>query len=150
MSFRLNSAARRWFSDVRPRMSIDFDYYYLCFIAGLAARRKKSIALAETDELIQYFPSEYRSRCNVLIAMLLKAELEEMGVALADRASVNSVIRRLVNTQSASRLSEEGEKTMNRYADGGFEALTEWFEGKPRSFEIFVQRYKKFVEEKNI
>lgn len=141
MSFRLRKDARAWFRDLRPSLDLDFDMYYFCLMVGLAARNKETIQQADTDEIVQYFPGEYGPRGRLIVAIFLKAELDGLGVKMTERAAVHETIRRLVSPTSPSYLSGDGEREINRYAHGGFEVLTEWFQERPRTLEVFLPMY---------
>ncbi len=145
MSFRLRKDAYEWFKHLRKQLKIDFDEYYFCLMAGLASKRKTAqneIANDETRELVQNFPGEYKTKGKLIVAQFLVTELKEFGIDLKDRSAVNTKINELVDPLSVSHLSGEGEATINRYAHGGFETLTEWFDDQPRTLEIFLPLFK--------
>jgi len=138
---RNEGGKKTWFRDIRPAMSLDFDMYHLCLMAGLASRRKADASNEETTELVDHFPGVYRQRGRLLVAAFLARELEAMGVSRTDRASLHGTISRLVDPLSPSRLSNEGMKQFNRYSYGGFDVLTEWFDDRPRAIETFLPVY---------
>lgn len=142
MPFRLRRDARDWFRDIRPAMALDFDVYYLCFMAGLAARRKVDVGQAETTELVDAFPGAYRQRGRLLVTAFLSRELRELGVSTDDRISLHSAIHELVDPLSSSHLREEGLRQFNRYSYGGFDVITEWYQARPRAIETFLPTYK--------
>ena len=148
MSFRINGEAKEWFKNIRPEMEYDFDYYYLCLMAALAKKEKsdRDTPQAETSEITQDFPGEYRTRGRVIIALLIKTELEMMGINLTERNELNEHIHKLVNPLSPNGLSNEGERLMNRYANRGFEILKEWFENKPIELEVFLPLYMRKLD----
>lgn len=141
MPFYLRRDARDWFRDIRPAMSLDFDEYHLCFVAGLAASRKADASQDETTELVDSFPGEYRRRGRLLVATFLARELQGMGISTTDRGALHSTISKLVDPLSPSHLSAEGMKQFNRYSYGGFDVLTEWFDDRPRAIETFLPAY---------
>ena len=145
MSFRLRQDAADWFRDLRSSLDTDFDEYYFCLMAGLAEARKIAVPQAETAELIRYFPGDYASQGRIIVALFLKTELEELSVDMGERSLVNETIRTYVDPRSPSSLSGEGEKEMNKYAHGGFECLTEWFDDRPRTPEAFLPRFFKRI-----
>lgn len=148
MAFRIKNEAKDWFKYVRPSMEFDFDYYYLCLMAGLASKQKgeQDLPQSETTELTQDFPGDYRLRGRVIVALFIKTDLELMGISLTERATLNEHIHKLVEPHSASGLSNEGERLINRYANRGFDILTEWFDEKPRKLEIFLPLYKRKLD----
>lgn len=148
MAFRIKNEAKDWFKYIRPHMEYDFDYYYLCLMAGMAKREKtpQDIPQVDTTELTQDFPGDYRLRGRLIIALLIKTDLEAMGIKLKERAALDAHIHRLIEPHSASGLSSEGERLVNRYANRGFEILLEWFDQRPRNLEIFLPLYKQKLE----
>jgi hypothetical protein len=148
LPFRVREDALVWFRELysRKEFRINFDAFYFCFIAGIASRRKMNCAQDETPELVSYFPDNYNGiRGQSLIALFLKAELDELGVAMdekGEKRDVHAAIARLVDYSSLSKLSADGVTQFNQYAHGGFEVLTEWFDDRPRSLETFLRAFK--------
>jgi hypothetical protein len=148
MSFRIKNEAKDWFKHIKDNMEFAFDYYYLCLMVGLASKQKKDQDIPESDtaELTQDFPGDYRLRGRLIIALFIKTDLELMGINLAEKVALNEYFHKLVDPHSSSGLSNEGERLINRYANRGFEILTEWFDDKPRNLEIFLPMYKRKLD----
>lgn len=143
MAFRLREDARTWFKSLREHgFGIDFDAYYFCFMAGIAARQKKDAQESDTAELLDYFPERYRDRARHMVALFLAREMELLGVSISEKKTVHAQISRLIRPDSPSFLSPEGMKEFNRYANGGFEVLADWFEDRPRRLETFLRGFK--------
>jgi hypothetical protein len=138
MAFRLRKDARRWFRHVEGSLPLEFDAFYFCLLAGLAAGRKADVPTNETTELVDYFPGEYKSRGRLIVALLLSRELRALGIELAERALLHQEIQKLIDPLSMSHLSELGMKEANRYAYGGYEVLTEWFDDPPQHIDTFL------------
>ncbi len=148
MPFRIKEEARTWFQYIRPKMEYDFDYYYLCLMVGLATRQKTpDLVQADTTEITDDFPGEYRSRGRIIISLFLKIELDAAGISLNNRSDLNEYIHTLINPNSVNKLSSEGDAVLNKYADRGFEILKEWFGDKPRNLEIFLPLMKQRLSE---
>ena len=142
MPFKLLKDAKPWFRDVREELSIDFDVYYFCLIAGLAAGRKRLIVKGEdASDLVQDFPGDYRSRGRLLVALLLTRELRSLGINFNERTVLHKEISKIIDPLSASHLSAVGLEEMNKYSYGGFDVLTEWFEDRPRFLEVFLPKF---------
>ena len=143
MPFRLREEARDWFKGVRTDLEVDFDAYYLCVLAGLATSRKAAeLPTAQTAELTDDFPGPYRQNGRMIIALFLTRELKLLGVSYAERTTLHREVQRLVNPLSASHLSDDGMREMNKYAWEGLDVLKEWFEDRPRALETFLPEYK--------
>lgn len=151
MEFRLRKDAREWFRGIRGQMDLDFDPYYLCLMAGLAARRKtteREINVTEdTAELVDSFPRLYQEQGKLIIALFLATELELAEIDTKERAAVHRLVEHYVSNETLSRLTDEGMKELNRYSYGGFEAISEWFSERPRSLETFLPAYRQRLNE---
>ncbi len=147
MAFRLRKDARKWFRHVEDKLTLDFDSYYFCLLAGLAVGRKADVSTTETTELVDYFPGEYRSRGRLIVALFLSRELRALGIELAERALLHQEIQKLIDPLSSSHLSELGMKEANRYAYGGYEVLTEWFDESPQHIDTFLVLFSRRIAE---
>jgi hypothetical protein len=145
MPFRLLKDARPWFKGIEKELSLDFDMYYFCLMAGLAAGRKRLGQGEEATDLAQDFPGEYRSRGRVIVALLLTRELRSLGINFQERTTLHREISKLIDPLSSAHLSAAGMEEMNRYSYGGFDVLTEWFEDRPRHLETFLPQFKRYL-----
>jgi hypothetical protein len=150
MDFAIRKDARDWFKDIRGDFAAlpgtasapDFDAFYFCFIAGIAATRKKDVPAAETAALVENFPGPYRNRGRIMISLFLSRELDYLGVSMSEKKAVHAAISRLVDPEAANHLSDDGVREFNKYAHGGYEVLLDWFDDRPRSLETFLRAFK--------
>lgn len=146
MPFRLRNEADKWFRNINKSskngFQTDFDSYYFCFIAGITCGRKKTVPISETSELVEYFPDRFKMRGKLIVALFLCRELIGLGVQFKEKKAVHNAISKLINPNSPSFLSDDGMKEFNKYANGGFEVLTEWFSDRPRSLDTFLMLFK--------
>ena len=145
--FRLRHDAAKWFKHIRASgyYKMDFDSYYLCLLVGLAARRKEAVAKGEAADLVEHFPGEYKASGGLLAGLVVCAELDHHGIDVEERKDVQSQLRRLLDPESSSRLSDEGVGEMNSYASGGFEYLCEKLQDPPRDVSAFLPRYMELL-----
>lgn len=139
MYFQLSRGADQWFADISKHYATKFDLYYLCLVAGLAARRKEDPE--DATDVIDYYPGEFKPRGRLLVALLINAELKNLGIDLQERDAVHRAIAKLVQPTSPSYLTDEGVRLLNKYAHGGFGALREHFADRPRAIETFLRKY---------
>jgi len=125
---------------------LDFHTYYFCLMAGLVTGRKADASQSDAVDIIDYFPGDYSEKGRLIVAAFLVAELRDLGVKMSDRAAVRSAIGRLVSPSSQSYLTDAGTREMNRYAYGGFDVLTEWFDAQPLSLETFLPLFKQYLD----
>lgn len=143
--FRIRKDAREWFRELRQVERVfktDFDAFYFCFIAGIAAGQKESVQVADTAELVDYFPDRYAGRSKLLVSLFLAQELRQLGVTMAEKRAVHQAIASLVNPMAANHLSDEGVREFNSYSWGGYEVLLGWFDDRPRTLDTFLRTFK--------
>src|SRR5262245_2661829 len=116
MPFRLTKSSREWFRHLLDSFEVAFDVYYIGAVVGMLEGRKSTVHASDAPELVDDFPELYRSSGNVLIGMLMAAELRAVGSPLRDKKLVQRVVGELVDLRSHSRLSEQGIAALNDYA----------------------------------
>lgn len=146
MDFAIRKDARDWFRDIRDELSLEFDSFYFCFIAGITTTKKTTVPPADTDLLVESFPGNYKSRGKLLVALFLSRELDYLGVKMSEKRAVHAEIARLVDPYSSNHLSDQGVREFNKYAHGGYEVLLEWFDERPRSLETFLRGFRRNLE----
>lgn len=156
MDFAIRKDAREWFRDIKSELTAlpgtvsasDFDAFYFCFVAGVAAKRKmKDTTGIETAQLVDNFPGPYKTRGRLLVSLFLSRELQFLGIAMSEKKTVHSAIARLVDPNAQNYLSDEGVREFNKYSHGGYEVLLEWFEYRPQSLETFLRTFKQRLDE---
>jgi len=150
-AFRLRKEAKAWFKEISDKnnLSIDFDLYYFCLMAGLAVNmRKDDFLVSDTSELVEYFPGRYKEKSRIIVSIFLSRQLSSHGVDLTDKKAAHTYISRLISPESQSLLSDEGMKQLNAYAYRGFEELITWFSVKPHTLESFLRIFSQKVTEK--
>jgi hypothetical protein len=150
-AFRLRKEAKAWFKEISDKnnLSIDFDLYYFCLMAGLAVNiRKDDFLVSDTSELVEYFPGRYKEKSRIIVSIFLSRQLSSHGVDLTDKKAAHTYISRLISPESQSLLSDEGMKQLNAYAYRGFEELITWFSVKPHTLESFLRIFSQKITEK--
>lgn len=146
MPFRLRKDAKEWFKTIADDLSLDFDIYYFCLMAGLATGRKAFPGANDATDLAQDFPGEYRSRGRIIVALLLTRELRILGVKFEERTTLHKEIGKLIDPLSSTHLSAPGMDEINHYAAGGFDVLTDWFDDRPRHLETFLPQFQRYLK----
>jgi hypothetical protein len=150
-AFRLRKEAKNWFKDIHDKnnLSIDFDLYYYCLMAGLAVNLKKDdFSVSDTSELLDYFPVRYKEKSRVIVSIFISRHLSSQGVTLTDKKAAHAYISKVISPESQSLLSDEGMRQMNGYAYRGYEELTSWFSERPRTLESFLRIFSQKISEK--
>lgn len=151
MSFRLRSDARKWFSEIEtrePKKSV-WDLYYFCLMVGLAGGRKRDPVdnNLQTIELVDYFIEDFKPAQQLILGLLIDAEIKKSGIALTEKAAVRDVIRQLISAGNNANLTEYGFKTLNAYASGGYDFMAAARDTKPQSPEEFHRDFVSLVDE---
>lgn len=146
MDFAIRKDARDWFKDIRDDLTLDFDAFYFCFVAGITEKRKKEVTAADTAALVENFPGPYKNRGRLLIALFLSRELDYLGVTMHEKETVHAAIGDLVDPNAANYLSDNGVREFNKYAHGGYDVLLDWFDDRPRSLETFLRRFHREID----
>jgi len=146
--FRVRKDAKAWFKDLYRDKSfkIDFDAFYFCFVAGIAAGKKRVMTGEETSEMVDYFPGPYNASSKILVGLFLSAEIEKLGLVMTERERVHLEIAKLVRHDSGNHLTANGVGEFSQYAHAGFDVLLEWFDDRPRSLETFERQFKRKLD----
>ena len=146
--FRVRKDAKTWFKDLYRDKSfrIDFDAFYFCFIAGVAAGKKRVMTGDDTSEMVDYFPAQYGASGKILVGLFLSSELKKLGLEVTEREAVHKAIAKLVRHDAGNHLTADGVGEFNQYAHGGFDVLLEWFDDRPRSLETFERQFKRKLD----
>jgi hypothetical protein len=148
MGFQLPKESREYFkhlfkrSDGGARLDILFDQYYFCLMVGLHKKTLGTEAELEGDKFIERYPTDYQDQADVIAGLLINAELYRKGIEKDDRASIEQEMLRLLDNQSASRLSEEGMRLLNLYGVAGFKEIRQEIVPPQNLEEFFVLYYR--------
>lgn len=137
MSFYLHIRARPWFgikegvpfaqtsSPGKSTRFLMFDAFYCCLLVGLDLRRHGKGEQLEPSEFTKGYPEDYRSQAELIAGLLVDAELARQDIREDDKQSIEQEMVRLLDLSSVTRLSDEGDRYLNLYAEAGFEKLEE-------------------------
>ena len=143
MSFYLSNNASQWAKNITGKTCIlkdNFDIYYLCLMIGISFGTTKE---PEEREITRDFSKTYKPLSSLLIGILISTD--SSTTALETKHDVIDHLQNMIDTDSNSNLSPEGETLMNRYVQGGFELLSEHIP-EPRNEVVFLLEYKKVLE----
>jgi hypothetical protein len=149
VSFRLRAEADDWFKGIDSKdgpIHTKFDQYYLCLMLGLATGRTDKFQGA--PEFVDYFVADYAAVGRLLVALLVVAEAERLGVELTDKADVKRLLDEYLDPKPHANLTEKGFQRLNDYANGGYNTLVEAIPERPRHVESFLQVYTAMIADK--
>ena len=151
-SFRLRQDTKDWFSNIQDSKSrqikTDFDLYYFCLMLGLATVKYSDPVnkCKKYSDFIGYFIEDYKPHKNLIIGLLIKAELSKFGISLDEKEDTKKHLIKLIDPSTTTNLTNEGIDSMNAYASGGFDYLTENLDSKPYHVEEFLISYIKLLQ----
>ena len=151
-SFRLRQDTKDWFSNIQKttnqQIKTDFDLYYFCLMLGLATGKYSdpTTRYKEHRDFRDEFVSDYKPHQNLIIGLLIKAELSKFAISLDEKEDTKKHLIKLIDPSSITNLTNEGIDSMNAYASGGFDYLTEKFDSKPYHVEEFLISYVKLLQ----
>jgi hypothetical protein len=142
--FRLRSDAEKWFKKVDKGPK--FDIYYYCALVGLMARRRNEPAGEASKDVVDYFISDFKPYKNLIIGLVIIAELQKARIDLTEKSAVREVISRIV-APGETGLTDNGVKLLNQYASGGYDYLIETGALKPETREEFMLSYANIIRD---
>lgn len=148
MNFRIRLDARKWFSELsgKPPFRTDFDIFYFCLMAGLLSGRLEQAQGGPAAEITDTFTEEYKAQRNLIIALLVIADLKAHGIDIREKKAVRDTMRTLLDPVSPTGLSDTGTRLMNSYASGGYDYLAETRSSKPYMADEFLRDFVQLTE----
>ncbi|HEX8233345.1 MAG TPA: hypothetical protein VF559_08380 [Caulobacteraceae bacterium] len=117
--FSRSSQPRR---EAAPKF-IMFDAYYCCLLLGLDTSQLGEAEGLEDAPFLNGYPENYKSQAELLAGLLVEAELRRLEIGQDHRDDIEREMVRLLDLVSPTRLSDDGDKLLNRYAVTGFQRL---------------------------
>lgn len=148
MPFYLRDDTESWFVHIKDQRPLEtkFDIYYFCLMLGIARARKSSPAdRSATTEFQKNFVKSYIPVQKLIIGLLIKAELQRLGIESTEKDQVYNLLSSLVDPESQTKLTEAGINKLNEYASGGYDVLSEELPSKPYSVEEFLRSYRRLI-----
>ncbi|GFR37183.1 hypothetical protein PRECH8_04790 [Insulibacter thermoxylanivorax] len=156
MSFKLLKEAEQYYETVERRRDdgakfrTKFDFYYLCLMAGLHFRQMGTLEqekeLNETAYFIDYYPEPFPDKVDLIVGLLIDAEMERKHILPSDKKEVEKLMLDLIDHQSYTKLSSKGHKLLNLYAAGGFNRIKETIL-PTTELEVFLLHYMDLMNE---
>lgn len=148
MGFKLSDNAQAYYKQIKKRSKsgnfvIMFDFYYLCCIMGML--KEKLPQIGTEQDFIRVFPSEYYKQRYHLLGLLIIAEVRRTGLDTTNRKNLESFMLNLVSMDNPIHLSDDGEKYLNRYAEGGYQIIFEEI-GSMEDYTSFMIKYQNLLE----
>ncbi|MGY8635614.1 hypothetical protein RAD15_24365 [Bradyrhizobium sp. 14AA] len=117
-----------------------FDAYYFSLLLGLDAGRLGDETRLEPDRFFDHYPDSYKGQIELVAGLLVEAELRRLGIGPENRADIEREMVRLLDLNSVTRLSTDGNRLLNRYAVTGFDLLRDGMM-QPDNLEDFLVGY---------
>ncbi|WP_163853510.1 hypothetical protein [Paenibacillus elgii] len=147
MGFKMPKDAREYFKLIDRgnfRFKIMYDKYFICLMMGLKCGRLGSSEQLESGDFLDYYPELYADKSDLIIGLLIDAEMRRQGIVAEDRPGVESLILKLISHNSNTRLSEQGVELLNLYAAYGLDVIRDKIT-KTAELETFLVHYYNLI-----
>lgn len=153
MSFRLSKEARSYFGNINKASTIneldsDWDKYYLSAMAGIKVRSRvpDNEEPPAEQEFVDYVIQNYEDQKYEIYGSLIVAEIEREGIPWGQKEEIKQLMLNLLDSESTTRLSEEGTHVLNCYAEKGFRLIRSEITPQPQLDE-FLELYYDFLDD---
>lgn len=145
MPFRLPKKCRVYFAHItdthdEAKLNTLFDGYYLAALVGLAQGKINSTPDLEATAFVDNYPIDFTESRDYIAGLLIGAEAKRKDIPVGDANALELLMNALVESQSRTRLSADGENLLNQYADRGIDIIMEKMPVHT-SLEDFLQDY---------
>lgn len=154
-SFRLSKEARSYFNNVNKASAIneleaDWDKYYLSAMAGIKARSRVPDGQEPPaeQEFVDYVIQSYEDQKYEIYGSLIVAEVDRKGISWEEKEEVKQLMLNLLDYESNTRLSEEGVRTLNCYAEEGFRLVRSEITPQPQ-LDQYLEKYYELLDDLN-
>lgn len=152
MAFKLPKDAKFYFKQIdnqneeHAKFKTLFDKYYFCLMLGLYKRELGSEDEISKEVFVTNFIEDYKDKANIIIGLLIDAELERKGIRLEERSSVQKVILDLIDENAVTKLNPTAIEQLNKYAAGGMSIIREEIP-ITSDIELFLSQYYYLINE---
>jgi hypothetical protein len=151
MGFKMSHESKMYFNKLSEaqhgKFKVQFDFYYLCLMAGFQSKDKRECKGGE--EFIAEFPGIYVSQRRHITGLLIATELERNKIDINNRERLEKVMLSLVKPDTPTKLSLQGERLMDEYAEKGFKLIAEKIPSPPANMDAFLINYYERVIKKS-
>jgi hypothetical protein len=149
MSFRLSKEARSYYGNINKATSIneletDWDKYYLSAMAGIKARSRvpdEEEPPAE-QQFVDYVIQAYEDQKYEIYGSLIVAEIDRQGIPWGQKEEIRQLMLSLLDSESNTRLSEEGTRALNCYAEKGARLIRSEIRPQPELDQFLKEYYE--------
>ncbi|WNR45130.1 hypothetical protein [Paenibacillus roseipurpureus] len=154
MSFKMLKEAERYYDmvdgrgDQGAKYKVKFDFYYLCLMAGFHFRELGSESqnqeIKKTAYFVDYYPEAYRDKIDLIVGLLIDAEMERKAITSTDKKGIELLMVSLIDHLSVTKLSSKGHEFLNDYAVGGYNRIKDAIPATSE-LEVFMIMYSKLL-----
>ena len=107
---------------------------------GLAQGKLNSSPDLEATAFVDNYPADFAESGDYIAGLLIGAEAKRKDIPAGDANALELLMTTLVESQSRTRLSADGENLLSQYADRGIDIITEKMPAHT-SLDSFLQDY---------
>lgn len=152
MSFKLSKEARSYYANINKATSIneletDWDKYYLSAMAGIKARSRvpDEEEPPAKQQFVDYVIQAYEDQKYEIYGSLIAAEIDRQGIPWGQKEEIRQLMLNLLDSDSNTRLSEEGTRALNCYAEKGSRLVRSEIRPQPE-LDQFLKEYYELLD----
>ena len=150
--FRWTQEAQAWGKSLTEKkgdiFKTQFDLYYAYLLIGLIDGKQRDNK--DMRDLNDNFPEGYKERSKLIINLLLVVELKSQGIDAKNKKQVKGLIEKLIEESGNSLKSGDGGgfHACNKYANAGFETMSNLLPKPSGKVDVFVNHYAGLLHNK--
>lgn len=151
MSFRLSTEARSYYRQINEKSTTGqfdslWDQYYLSAMAGIKDRSRVSEDDEPGEEFVTDVIQAYDDQKYEIYSSLIAAEIDREGIPWGEKQEIRSMMLKILDSTSHTRLSDHGTTVLNCYAEKGFRLMRSDITAPPELDE-FLEQYHRFLQD---
>ena len=149
--FRWTQEAQTWGKSLTEKKNVifknQFDLYYAYLLVGLIDGKQRA---GKMEDLTDTFPEGYKERSKLIVNLLLVVELKSQGIDAKNKKQVKGLIEKLIEESGNSLKAGAGGgfDACNKYANAGFETMSNLLPKPSGKVDVFVNYYAALLHNK--
>lgn len=116
----------------------------MSLLVGLAQSKIDTNADLETSEFVDEYPGNYQDSRDYIAGLLIATEAKRLPVDVTNASALEQLMTILIDSHSKTRLSKEGEDSLNQYAARGINVILEKMPQHTRLEEFYQDYFELF------
>lgn len=113
-----------------------WDFYYYCSLIGMHFQKMCSEDV-HLNEFSKNYTQQYYPYRHIIAGLLISTEIKRIGCKL-DKENIIKQFKLLISSDSELILNSKGLNLLDRYAEGGFQILSEKYPSMTDAFDFLT------------